>query len=96
MSTVKSVAVGVELAGRGTTVALVDRRGNILHRLHARTLKGRPALATLEPSLRTIENMLSYAHAAGYKVRGLGICLPGSLDTERRRPLLIPALPSFK
>ncbi len=93
MSTVKSVAVGVELAARGTTIALIDRRGTILHRLSARTLRGRPAIATIEPSLRAIETMLSYAHAGGYKVRGLGICVPGSLDTERHRPLLIPTLP---
>src|SRR6266496_3137058 len=68
MSTGKSVAVGVELAGRGTTVALVDRRGHVRHRLYARTLLGRPAIPTIEPSLRAIETMLSYALTQGFKI----------------------------
>ena len=95
MSTGKSVAVGVELAGRGTTVALVDRRGHVRHRLYARTLLGRPAIPTIEPSLRAIETMLSYALTQGFKIRGLGLCLPGTLDNNSRRPLLIPTLPSL-
>jgi glucokinase len=95
MSKDKSVAVGVEVAGRGTTVALVDRRGKIRHRLQARTLIGRPAIATIEPSLRAIENMISYASTEGFKVRGLGLCLPGTLDSTSRRALLIPTLPSL-
>ena len=95
MSTGKSVAVGVELAGRGTTVALVDRRGQIRYRLRARTLLGRPAIPTIGPSLRAIEAMLSYALTQGFKVRGLGLCLPGTLDNDSRRPLLIPTLPSL-
>src|SRR5438105_9539244 len=95
MSTVKSVAVGVELTGRGTTVALVDRHGKVHHRLHAMTLRGRPAIATIEPSLRAIDTMLSHALAEGFKVSGLGVCVPGTIDFDRRRPLLIPTLPSL-
>jgi len=95
MSTGKSVAVGVELAGRGTTVALVDRRGHIRQRLNAKTLIGRPAIATIEPTVRTIETMLSYALAEGFKVRGLGLALPGILDNNNRRPLQIPTLSSL-
>jgi glucokinase len=95
MSTDKSVAIGVELAGRGASVALVDRRGRVRHRCHARTLWGRPALATLEPYLRAIETMLAYADTEGLRVRGLGVCVPGSVDADVRRPLLIPTLPSL-
>jgi glucokinase len=95
MSTDKSVAVGVELAGRGAIVALVDRRGRVRHRCHARTLVGRPAFATMEPYLRAIETMLAYADAEKLQVRGLGICVPGTLDAAARRPLLIPTLPSL-
>lgn len=95
MSTDKSVAIGVELAGRGASVALVDRRGRVRHRCHAKTLHGRPANATLEPYLRAIETMLAHAEAEGLRVRGLGVCLPGSVDTAARRPLLIPTLPSL-
>ena len=95
MSTVKSVAVGVELTGRGTTVALVDRHGKVRHRLHAMTLRGRPAIATIEPPLRAIDTMLSHAVAEGFKVSGLGVCVPGTIDFDRRRPLLLPTLPSL-
>src|SRR5947209_1908447 len=95
MSTDKSVAIGVELAGRGASVALVDRRGRVHQRCPAKTLHGRPAAATLEPYLRAIEAMLAQADAEGLRVRGLGICVPGSIDPALRRPLLIPTLPSL-
>ncbi len=95
MSTDKSVAIGVELAGRGASVALIDRRGHVRHRCHARTLWGRPAIATLEPYLRAIETMLAYADTDGLRVRGLGVCVPGSVNADVRRPLLIPTLPSL-
>ena len=95
MSTDKNVAIGVELAGRGASVALVDRRGRVRHRCNAKTLHGRPATATLEPYLRAIESMLACADAEGLRICGLGVCVPGSLDIAARRPLLIPTLPSL-
>src|SRR5437588_2532151 len=95
MSTDKSVAVGVELGGRGAIVALVDRHGRVRQRCQARTLRGRPAIATMEPYLRAIETMLAYADTEHLRVCGLGVCVPGSLDAATRRPLLIPTLPSL-
>ena len=95
MSTDKSVAIGVELSGSGASVALIDRRGRVRQRCTARTLKGRPAIATLEPYLRAIETLLAYAHADNLRVRGLGLCVPGTLDAAARRPVSIPTLPSF-
>ena len=89
MSTDKSVAIGVELAGRGASVALVDRRGRVRHRCNAKTLHGRPATATLEPYLRAIESMRACADAEGLRICGLGVCVPGSLDITARRPLLM-------
>ncbi len=91
----KSAAVAVEIAGSRATIALVDRRGKIRHRCYAKTLWGRPAVATLEPYLRAIENALAHAKAEGLRVRGLGLCVPGTLDPASRRPLLIPTLPSL-
>lgn len=95
MRTDESAVVGVEVAVSGTTVALVDRHGKVLHRLYAKTLWGRPAAATLEPYLRTIEMMLAYASAEGFQVCGLGVSVPGSLDSSLRRPLLVPTLPAL-
>jgi len=91
----ESAAVGVEVAVSGATIALVDRHGRVQHRLYAKTLRGRPAAATLEPYLRCIEQMLAYASAEGFQVRGLGIAVPGTLDDVSRRPLLIPTLPAL-
>jgi len=95
MGTNKSVAVGVELSGNGASVALVDRRGRVLQRCIARTLRGRPTIATLEPYLRAIETILAYAQVEKLCVQGLGVSLPGTLDATIRRPLLIPTLPSL-
>ncbi|HVB20767.1 MAG TPA: ROK family protein [Ktedonobacteraceae bacterium] len=95
MSTEKRAAVSVEIGESGTTVALIDGRGEILQRSRAKTLWGRPALATLEPYVHAIEMLLRYAESAGLQVAGIGICVPGSVDTEERRPLVVPAVPSL-
>ncbi len=92
MSTDESVAIGVELAARGANVALVDCYGRVRQRCHARTLQGRPAIATLEPYLRAIETMLAYAYSEKWHVCGLGVCVPGSVDADARRPMMIPTL----
>ena len=95
MSTDKSVAIGVELSGGGASVALVDRRGRVLQRCIARTLRGRPAIATLEPYIRAIDTILAYAHVEKLRVKGLGVSIPGTLDATNRRPIQIPTLPSL-
>ncbi len=95
MSTDESVVIGVELAARGARVALVDRLGHVRQGCHARTLQGRPALATLQPYLHALEAMLICARDEKLEVRGLGISVPGSVDAAVRRPLLIPSLPSL-
>jgi glucokinase len=95
MSTEKRAAVSVEIGESGTTVALIDEQGDILQRSRAKTLWGRPALATLEPYVHTIETLLRYADTEGVLVSGIGICVPGPVDAEERRPLLIPSLLSL-
>ncbi len=91
----KTVAVALEIAGGVSTVALVDKRGEIRYRCDARTLWGRPAAASLEPYLRAIEHALAYASGEGWRVRGIGVAVPGTLDETARRPLSIPILPSL-
>ncbi len=95
MSTEKRAAVSVEIGESGMTVALIDCRGKIMQRRRAKTLWGRPALATLEPYVHAIGTMLRYADTEGVQVAGLGICVPGSIDIEERRPLMIPTVPSL-
>ncbi|TMD43398.1 MAG: ROK family protein [Chloroflexi bacterium] len=91
----KSVAIALEIAGSQSALALVDRGGVIRHRCYAKTLWGRPAIASLEPYLRAIEYLFAHAKAEGWRVRGLGVSIPGTLDQQSRRPLTIPILPSF-
>jgi len=95
MSADRRVAVGIEIGGSKTTVALVDPSGHVHQRSHAKTLRGRPAAATLEPYLRVVDAMLAYARSSDWQVSGIGISIPGTLDYTRRRPLLIPLLPSL-
>ncbi|HEU5229612.1 MAG TPA: ROK family protein [Ktedonobacteraceae bacterium] len=95
MSTDSSVGVGVEIGGGKTTVALIDSRGRVCHRYQAKTLRGRPALATLDPYLRVIDAALADAQNARLPVRGIGVSIPGSLDPEARRPLHVPILPAL-
>ena len=99
MSIDRSVAVGVavsvEITGRQATVALIDRLGRVLYRCYAKTLRGRPATATLEPYLRTIDTVLAYAQTQGFHILGIGVSIPGSVDHASCRPLLVPLLPSL-
>ena len=89
------VAIGMEITGSRATIVVVDCHGKIHHRLHAKTLRGRPAIATLEPYLRTLETALLYAKSKGLCVSGLGISIPGTLDLKARRPCTIPIVPSL-
>lgn len=95
MSAENRAAVSIEIGESSTTVALIDWRGSVMQRSRAKTLWGRPALATLEPYVHAIETMLRYADTEGVRVAGIGICVPGSVDAEERRPLMIPSLPSL-
>ncbi len=61
----RRVAVGVEIGGEKATVALIDRQGRVLQRAYARTLRGRPAPATLEPYMRAIDTLLAAAREEG-------------------------------
>ena len=91
----RRVAVGVEIGGEKATVALIDRHGRILQRVFARTLRGRPASATLEPYMRAIDTLLATACADDLSVCGLGVSIPGILDMAGRRPQQVPLLPSL-
>ncbi|MBE3559493.1 MAG: ROK family protein [Ktedonobacteraceae bacterium] len=95
MSRDRSVAVGVEIGAGRTAVALIDRHGRIRHRCEAKTLRGRPASATLEPYLRAIDATLERAHSDRLPVCGIGVSLPGTLDPVTRRPLGVSLLPSL-
>ena len=95
MSRDRNVAVGIEIVGGQATVALVDRTGQIRHRCQAKTLRGRPAIATLEPYLRAVDVMLAQAHTERLQVRGLSVSIPGSLDYTCRCPKIVPVLPAL-
>ncbi len=95
MSIDRNVAVGVEMASSRATVALIDRKGRILHRSLVKTLRGRPAYATLEPYFNAIDMMISYAHAQRLRVCGIGVSIPGSLDATAQKPLSIPTMPAL-
>ncbi len=91
----RRVAVGVEIGGGQATVALIDRRGRVLQRTQARTLRGRPALATLDPYMRAIDTLLAAAREKSLHVCGLGVSIPGTLDASARRLQQVPLLPSL-
>ena len=82
----KRVAIGVEITGSRATIVQVDRQGKIHHRFYAKTLRGRPAVATLEPYFRALETALLYAKSERLLISGIGVCIPGILDITARRP----------
>jgi len=90
-----TVAIAFEIAGGQSNAVLVDRQGVIRQRCSARTLRGRPVAATLEPFLRAIDDLLAQAATLGWRVSGLGISVPGTLDDTARRLRIVPILPSL-
>src|SRR5437879_11698794 len=88
----RSVAVGLEVGGSKTTVAIMGRQGHVRLLSETKTLRGRPPMATLEPYVRAIEGLLGQARSEGWSVEGIGVSLPGTLDYTRQRPLLIPSI----
>jgi glucokinase len=95
MGTDHRVALSVEIGGKKTTVALIDRQGEVIKRCQAKTLRGRPVLATLEPYLHAIDELFASARCDGLTVCGIGVSVPGSLDEEATRPLQVSLLPSL-
>ena len=95
MSRDHSVAIGVEIGGGQTIVALIDSNGHIHRCTQARTLRGRPATVTLEPYLRAIDTMLTSAQSDGLQICGIGVSVPGTVDRTTRRPQIIPMLPTL-
>jgi glucokinase len=91
----RRVAVGVEIGGEKATVALIDHHGRVLQRTYARTLRGRPAPATLEPYMRAIDTLLASAREEDLSVCGIGVGIPGTLDASMRRPQQVSLLPSL-
>lgn len=95
MSDDKEVAVGLEIGGEQATIALVGRQGHVYRRCTAKTLRGRPALATLEPYIRAIDVMLESAQTDGLCVEGIGISIPGSVNPITRRPVQVSMFPTL-
>jgi glucokinase len=95
MSRGNRVAVGLEISGGQATIALVDSLGKVRSRCQAKTLRGRPAIATLEPYMRGIDAMITRAYADGLDICGIGVSIPGSIDYTSRRPLIVSLLPSL-
>jgi glucokinase len=91
----RNMAIGIELTGGQTTIALVDRHGRIHERLGAKTLKGRSAAATLEPYIRAIDALYAHARAQRIAICGIGVSVPGTLDERGNRPQHIPTLPAL-
>ncbi len=95
MGNTRDVVVSLEVGGEQATIALVDYQGNVQRRCTAKTLRGRPAHATLEPYMRAIDSVLESAQAAGVQVKGIGISIPGSVNSITRRPVQVPMFPTL-
>jgi glucokinase len=95
MSDDKGVAISVEIGSEQATIALIDHQGHIQRRCSAKTLHGRPALATLEPYMRVIDTMLASVHSDGLHMNGIGVSIPGSVNSMTRSPVQVPMFPGF-
>lgn len=91
--TMARLALGVDIGGTQTRVALVDAAGAILRRAAAPTdARGGPQAAVAAVRRLADEIGLEGARAA---VRAAGACAPGPLDSDAGRIVDIPTLPGW-
>ena len=85
--------VGVDIGGSRVSGGIVDARGNLLHERHVETDTddSRTLLAQLTELIRELQS----APAAEGRVTAVGVGLPGLVNTDTKRIVVVPNLPDL-
>ncbi len=91
----ETLAIGVEIGGRGQRVALMSRNGRILDSAHAIGY-GANAAATIETICSQIDNVLLRQRKHADQIRGIGVAFGGPVDADRGITLRSHRVPGFE
>ena len=88
------LVLGVDIGGTKVAVGLVNSRGQILHAARAPMVARGSAEQGLRAVLNAIDGVMPRARAA--RVRAIGVCAPGWVDSERGVALSATNLPCWR
>jgi glucokinase len=74
--------IGVDLGGTNVRAALIERDGTILRQARRPSLQGEPAASTLNQIVDACKEVIREHGVAFSEVLGVGIGLPGIMDTQ--------------
>jgi glucokinase len=86
-------AIGIDIGGTKISAALGTSAGKILVCREIKTRKRRQVSACLEELLLTVESLLKSSGVPKKKISGIGVCLPGAVDTRRA---VVPVSPHLE
>lgn len=89
-------AIGIDIGGTKIAVSLGDPSGKILARREVATQKGRRARRSLQDIALAIREILIEVGVTRKMIFGIGVCLPGAVDTQKGIVPRSPNLPGWK
>ena len=90
----ENLVLGVDIGGTKVAVGLVNPRGEVLHSSRAAMLVHGSAEQGLRAVCDAIDAVM--VHAAAKKVRAIGLCSPGSVDSKTGTVLRTANLPCWR
>jgi glucokinase len=87
--------VGVDLGGTNLRAALTDRNGTLLHEARRPSKADGPASETLETLIEAVREVLNLQGVTAREVVGVGIGLPGIMDSEAGIVYWSPNFPNW-
>lgn len=92
----KRFAIGIDLGGTYTKLALVDKRGRLFHKATISTVAYNTREALLDSIANKIDKILKSARLTANDLLGIGIGVPGLVDFERGLIYYLTNVPGWK
>jgi len=92
----KKYAIGIDLGGTYTKLALVDKSGRLFHRAKLSTTDYDTKEALLKAISYKIKRILKKGHINSRDLRGIGIGVPGPVDFKRGLIYYLTNVPGWK
>ncbi|MGV3488822.1 MAG: ROK family protein [Tuberibacillus sp.] len=91
-----TMAVGVDIGGTKTAIALVDQNGEIIKKVIIPTDTSISSEMMIEKMVNQTAELLTEAGVAGDELSGIGIGAPGTIDIIKGEVLFAPNLPKWQ
>jgi glucokinase len=86
-------AIGIDIGGTKISAALGNHRGKILAHCQIKTLKGRDSHECIRQLIQNLHHIIQSSGVSANLIKGIGVCLPGAIDTNKG---IIPVSPHLE